>query len=399
MRSSLAPVLAVLSLALPTPAQVSGSARTWIVDAAGGGDFLDLQPAIDAAASGDAIVVRPAPTVYGTACLYQKDLTIVGEGPERVGVREVDAYFSDVVLRNLSIEPTGTLDPSAVRSRVAEMWIEDCEVRPAIGHDSNVFAIFSDLVLVRTEVASGVAGSPVPAPALILQDATAHAFACSFAGDASASQGTCPAQTGGIGAALGGTSFLFASGTELRGGRGGTGDGSSCASGPGGPGMNIHFRSEAQLLNCTLVPGYGGRGPLPGPDGVPVVLQMPSGNVPTFVQATTASRTYSVSPAVAGPGDPLTLRAEAPPGEFVLSLFASGADPTFHPLHYGTLLLAAPLTVVVEGPVPAGGVLESALAAPLPPSLPLALLRAQGLFLDGEGMAFLGAGSCVLVTR
>ena len=78
----------VLVLAAPLAAQ-----RTWIVDAANGPgtDFIDLLPAIDAAASGDTILLRPHSTVlYNTPAVrfeyITKSLRIIGLGPNPVRV-------------------------------------------------------------------------------------------------------------------------------------------------------------------------------------------------------------------------------------------------------------------------------------------------------------------------
>lgn len=54
-------------------------AHTWIVDAAGGGDFLDLPPAIAAATSGDILLVMPG---NYSAFTLDKALVILGQGPD-----------------------------------------------------------------------------------------------------------------------------------------------------------------------------------------------------------------------------------------------------------------------------------------------------------------------------
>ena len=59
-------------LAAPATADVH------VVDLGGGGDFLDLQPAIDAAADGDILLVK-AGNLYTSALIDGKGLTIVAE--------------------------------------------------------------------------------------------------------------------------------------------------------------------------------------------------------------------------------------------------------------------------------------------------------------------------------
>ena len=70
MRHLLAP-LTLFALTLPAAAQ-----STWVLDAAGSGDFTDLQTAIDAVDAGDVLLVLPGS--YGEATL-SKALTLLGD--------------------------------------------------------------------------------------------------------------------------------------------------------------------------------------------------------------------------------------------------------------------------------------------------------------------------------
>ena len=63
-------VAACLLLLVP-----SAGATTWVVDAAGGGHFTSIQAAIDAAAPGDVLLVKPG---FYTAFTLGKDLSILG---------------------------------------------------------------------------------------------------------------------------------------------------------------------------------------------------------------------------------------------------------------------------------------------------------------------------------
>jgi len=58
--------------------------RTWIVDPRGGGDFLDLAPAVAAASAGDTLILRAAP-IRGT--VVNKGLRIVSDLATGSGVR------------------------------------------------------------------------------------------------------------------------------------------------------------------------------------------------------------------------------------------------------------------------------------------------------------------------
>jgi hypothetical protein len=80
-----------------------------------------------------------------------------------------------------------------------------------------------------------------------------------------------------------------------------------------------------------------------------------------------------------------------------LSLIGSAPDATFLPMHLGVQLVAPPFQVVVEGSIPAAGVLSKNLTLPMvQPPLSFVETFRQGLFFEPGGGAFLGSGSAVL---
>jgi hypothetical protein len=72
---------AVASAIVCITAAVGSAQRTWIVDVAGGtgSHFRDIQPAINAATSGDLVFVRPSFAPYYTGFIASKGLTIMCE--------------------------------------------------------------------------------------------------------------------------------------------------------------------------------------------------------------------------------------------------------------------------------------------------------------------------------
>ena len=72
MKRSLGSALLLLSFALPLLAQ-----RAIIVDAAGGGDFTEIQPAVDAAGPGRLIRVRHG--VYREDVIIRKGIRLIGD--------------------------------------------------------------------------------------------------------------------------------------------------------------------------------------------------------------------------------------------------------------------------------------------------------------------------------
>jgi len=100
-RTRLAPGLAMLALLLMAAAPAVG--RTWAVSKDGSGDFMVIQLAVDAAASGDTIRIGPGRfdekqwvTCPGWSdsvrvLVPQEELTIIGSGPETI-IGQVDPW-------------------------------------------------------------------------------------------------------------------------------------------------------------------------------------------------------------------------------------------------------------------------------------------------------------------
>ena len=68
---------AALALTIGSASALSAQS-VWTVDDSGGADFTDLQAAVDAASSGDVLLV--AAGVYGNVAVLGKGLTILGDG-------------------------------------------------------------------------------------------------------------------------------------------------------------------------------------------------------------------------------------------------------------------------------------------------------------------------------
>jgi hypothetical protein len=106
----------VLATLLPPP---RSSQRLWIVDAAGTGDFMEIQPAVDAAQSGDSIVIR-AGCYRDSISVIGKALTITAEGPVavRTGPILVSLVPDDACFFLAGIEASGRAEPG--------LWIDTC---------------------------------------------------------------------------------------------------------------------------------------------------------------------------------------------------------------------------------------------------------------------------------
>ena len=112
---------AACTLAIATPL----AANTWVVDAAGGGDFTDLQTAIDTVAPGDVLLILPVAGFgsYGDA-LLAKPLDLIGSpGPVRPRVDALDVQAAQrVTLFSLDI------DKLRVQGVAGAVVIDACEI-------------------------------------------------------------------------------------------------------------------------------------------------------------------------------------------------------------------------------------------------------------------------------
>jgi len=395
---ALLPILALLGPLLPP--------ETHVVADDGGGDFDSIQDAIDAASSGDVIVVHPGG--YGSFDLDGKGLAIVGTGVDDVFVNEswirnVPAGESATVAGvRFSASPfaAGTA-PAALtlHDNAGSVWLEDCRIQVAFfaGVSRAIFEIedsASVVVLGMRTRSIGGTGS-VAVPGIDILRSSVHVYDSDFEASTGQTSFGLPASDGGVGAVVGRDSFLFASSTRFQGGAGIL---ESCALGgtDGGAGMNAAASAEVHLLDCELAGGAGGPGTgglcldgmegEPGPDVVGVVDELAG-----------TARTYALDPFVF-PGETATLVATGIPGETVFSLISTAPLPVWLPVHLGSQLVAAPLTIVPEGVVPASGILVKEIT-PAAPAMgdDSALRHYQGFFVDGGGTGVLGSGATVLV--
>lgn len=122
----------------------SGFPRTWHVDRSVGGDFRVLQGALDAAASGDTIIVAPGRydeiasygppnprRIYGYIDIPV--ITIIGSGSGTIIGSEEAWDISQGQIRGLEVSPRSSI------LRVQNLVVENCEVAIAVGYGDSLF--------------------------------------------------------------------------------------------------------------------------------------------------------------------------------------------------------------------------------------------------------------------
>jgi len=385
----------VLCVALAFTLPLSAQGKVWVVDALNlaGADFTDIQPAVDAAADGDVILVRGRlGEVYGGAVISGRTLTIAGDidtsTPFPVQINPVTGPIwvqsllpgQRLTLRGLAIRDANPLAPAfqsnlTVTSCIGSVYVEEVSMtrgvatalggaptppallvtntsdmtvvhgagfgsrgtQGAIGGQAGL--IFSSSVILHHVQLQGGSGSPVsgPQPGIIVQ-----------------------AQPGGEGLRIVGADVLSI-GSTIRGGDGGRGVEDAAMncypSADGGTGAHVTFSAvnSASLteLDSSVQGGPGGGAPgvncpagAPGDDlflaGTHTVLPA---TAPEFITNSPVRET-----------EDLTLLFRSTPGDFAFLSVGLLSSPAFDPVSFdGLLHILPPVIFRFMGTVPASG--------------------------------------------
>lgn len=263
------------------------NANVLVVDATGGGSFIDIQPAVDAATAGDTILIKTG--TYSGFTIGDKSLNIVTDAHntvQLVGSVHIGGTSSTttVVLVGLQVSGDAGLDALAITSCLGSVRVERCQfvatdgVNCLAGDGANV-ANSPDVSFAGCTLRGAAShqalshldseGLSASGSSVASYDSTMSGIQASSICDGGASE--CYGAFGGDGAFLE-QSFLFASNGHFTGGGGGSyqsacgaiGCSMSCAGGMGGSGLILLSPSIAVLLTDTFVPGAGGSS---GPGG------------------------------------------------------------------------------------------------------------------------------------
>lgn len=392
------------------------SADVLVVDAAGGGSFTDLQPAIDAAVPGDTLLVKTGN--YGPFAL-QEGLSIVSDEGATV-----------VVLGNSSIQsvPVGqTAVVSGIELRGDSPWssalvvfgcagpvrLQDCKVRGTDGKDGGEFgndgesggpgmSVLSSLnvVLTSCDLVGGRGGDPV-APnmggysgdgrsGLYVEGSTVALHRCIVRGGRAGedADGKIGAWAGyaGEGARVQGDTEFVAIYSLFQGGDGGDGGdfiGKSCSA--GGTGLIVDSPAIARELACIFEAGTGGvwvngSQKLDCDDGSPTLGSLESlQGSPRAVLCSRVARERTVHP----------IDFFGKEGDQVFLFASAYTSWDYQPFRSGVSLVipfATGTNHVPLGTVPSGGTFTVSIRAPrVRAPLDERTIHYQALFLDVGG--------------
>lgn len=397
-----------------------------VVDDGGGPGVthLSLQAAIDAAAEGDTILVRPGD--YGFFTIDGKSLIVAADGLARPGlagpctIRNIGAAQS-VTLRGLEHEITFFALPGlAISNSVGTVFAEDCSftstngsahlgqaMTPAVtvAHSGRVVFARCELAAQDSVLGEGLTFLSVSNGPHGLQAVDSHValYQCLVRGAPSFAL----AGQGGHGAVVAGGT-LFATGCQFIGNTGGPPNTTfGTPAGAGGDGVQLTnglplsppiatAPALGRFVDCTFSAGSGGPGAgsvPPGPAGQPLAAL----NGATALQFAGPTRSFSsTSPVHAGQST--TLSFEAPAGELVFTAAALGAAASYVGSLQGTLVPSLPFVFTALGTVPASGQLVLTIPLPALPAGAGALqVVHQAVFGVAPGSARLGSPSTLVL--
>lgn len=387
------------------------AADVLVVDAQGGpgSDFTDLQPAVDAALSGDLLLVRPGQ--YGAFAIDGKALTIVGDS---VVPQEPIVAAARSTVRNLAAGVQVTLSglelPFGLSLADCEgpVFAQDLELGAPESDPSTGEPLFHALLEARrcdalhlVDIALGGAATaeppadPVGLAGAYFEDCTVDLWDSSFRGSLGVAGGDAvpalPPQVGGPGVHLVRTT-LRGDQIEAVGGTGG--DGSmvklfACFDGgTGGVGLLIEGQEcDVELRRPTLLGGAGGANPgwvcQGGDPGLPLVVE---GGPFTLLGG--EPRTLTTN-AILRENGAATVAASSDPSDAGVPVYwllgdAVNSLPFAPPT--GTLIDASPAAVIFIGTAgPDGNVFFHPLVGDLPPGVESAQILQQIAWAHPDG--------------
>jgi hypothetical protein len=395
-------VLFVFALAIVASTETAIAQNVWVVaPTAGPGVFsTQIQPAVNAAADGDLILVKGGSFVGFS--ITNKSVGVVAELGASVnvlGTVEITNLSSSqrVLFERVAVSATAPNTNLWIHNNAGPVWLEGCTFAPVTagfdqyGVDGADVDQCASVAFLRCTMTGSHAyawkGSTSAGWGLFASASNVTLYDSACVGGAGETGFTPFGGKGGIGAyVLSG--FAFASGSVFQGGAGGS---SAISGGMGGTGLdnNATFVS----LDCTFLGGIGGSSPQgSGAPGIPLI-----GTVDAI--AGKARHFNATSPIRELQNTTMTLGGI--PGENAAILFSLGQDvPIYFPDLSGVLLPSlVGADAILLAAIPGSGVLTIQKPVPsLPPSLKGQPIYVQSFFFDAAiTNVVLGPASAVVV--
>lgn len=394
------------------------SADVLVVDAAGGpgSQFTKVNPAVQAAAEGDVIVVRSG-NYDLPAYLGSKSLTIQADGA---------AYFFDmywgsgggivvsnlpagkrIVLRGLrflglfdfAVQTDAT--SMSAKDCVGSLWIDSCTSNSQI-----VLKNCANVVVTNSSLQGGDNSGPPSLPIPAIDSVSSNIYlhdTTLIGGNGHGASSSLPLFASVDGAAavrmVGGTALL--SNCSASGGKGGNGYlnsfGGCLSAGLGGPALHLASGNPTVTsIDCVFT--IGKTGATPGgcspPTGTVAAVDVDSG---TWTPWAGAPGGFTASSPVRGQQS-LQLTFQDVAGSSALVLLSADAASALTPQFSGALHLGSPLLVTGLGSIPAEGTLTLPIVVPpLPAGVLSVVVYLQGATCPPTTPCTLGPPSTVVV--
>lgn len=237
-------------------------ADVWVVDAAGGGDFTEIQAAIDASMDGDTILIRPSPTRYASFDILGKGLHVSGvEGAlVQVGSAYIEAVPAGMTVALSGLDLLGTaarLAAVRVLHTDATVRLTNCVATHVANLQPTIFLVrANDVTLIDCEIWNGRGIRPMMSGLYAMQSRVA-VYGGSIRGADGESNMWTPSGSGSPAIHLQ-ASLVFLQDVSVRGGDGGD----TCDGGPGagGHGLILEYGSFAAAIDTMPLPGSPGKG-------------------------------------------------------------------------------------------------------------------------------------------
>jgi hypothetical protein len=389
--------LTTSALALLLAASASAQSVFVVAPVAGPGVFsTDIQPAVDAAANGDLVLVKAGS--YSGFTINAKGVSVIADAGAAVVANgsvfvENISLSQRVLLQGLTVHGDSLIQAILAQNSPGSIWIESCNATggtlisgPGI---VGVAANSCSSLVIQRSVMTG--GNGVTAGTVDMGGPALHIANSEVAvGDSQGFGGIgAPPPTGGGGFGGSGlrvlTGFAFASGSAFNGGAGAA----PVPPFPGGPGgAGINPGAPVTTLQCTAVGGPG------FPNGAATVA-----NAPGSIAILPGSAEHFSITSPVREGQTTTITAGGAPGETAWLLFSPSPATVKLLLPFkGALVLPAGATAFALGVIPAGGTLSTPVVMPnLPAGLQSATVWCQSLFFPPLAHAVIGPSSALVI--